>query len=165
MTQNITNQPKYGHWDSVCGELHPDTKYGFIYQITFLLTGQKYIGKKAYYSWNRTGTKKQKESNWRSYTSSSKEVNELIKEYGLDWFHLEILQECCTKSCWSYAESNIMHKLDVLTARDPKWEERIYLNRAINKVQWIPKECPAIKDAITYASCIEVRKEEHASCS
>jgi len=154
----------HGHWYPVCGELHPETKYGFIYQITSLLTGQRYIGKKAYYSWNRSGTKKQKESNWRSYTSSSKELNELINEYGPEWFHFEILQESCTKSCWSYSESNIMHKLDVLTAKDPVWEERIYLNRAINKVQWIPKTCIQIKNTIIYATRFQVRKEESSEC-
>jgi hypothetical protein len=136
-----------GHWKSK-HKLSPDTKYGFIYQITFLLTGQKYIGKKSYWSWNRTGTKKVKESAWRSYTSSSTDLNALIKEYGKEWFYFEVITECCTKSCWSYMESNLMHKMDVLTLKDPVWNERVFLNKAINKVQWIPKHCDAVKNSI-----------------
>lgn len=161
MTKSTTNN---GHWDFVRGDLQPESKYGFIYCITFLLTGQKYIGKKAYHSWNRSGTKKQKESNWRSYTSSSNELNALIDEYGAEWFHFEVVQECCTKSCWSYAESNIMHKLDVLTVKDPVWGERVFLNRAINKVQWIPKTCPQIDKSVTHVTIHQVRKEEPSGC-
>ena len=133
----------HGHWETK-EALDPAGKYGFVYQITFTLTNQKYVGKKAYWSYNRSGTRKLKESKWRDYTSSSVDLNALIKEYGKEWFLFEIVTECCTKSCWSYMESNIMHKWDVLTLRDNHWGERVYLNKAINKVQWIPKHCSAV---------------------
>lgn len=154
-----------GHWET---ELSVDSenKYGFIYEITFLLTGQKYVGKKSFYAWNRTGTKKIKESKWREYTSSSTDLNALIKEYGKEWFEFKIIGVCCTKSCWSYMESNLMHKLDALTVRDPVWNERIYLNKAINKVQWIPKHCDLVKQSnLLVINVKQEREESDPSCA
>jgi hypothetical protein len=150
-----------GHWEYT-KDFNPDDYYGFIYRITFLLTGEKYIGKKAFHTWNRTGTKKTGKSKWETYTSSSKELNTLIKDYSIDWFHFEILTLCCTKSCWSYSENNIMHKLDVLTEVDPVWGMRVYLNRAINKTQWVPKFCESIYVINQLAD--EKPKQQEKSC-
>ena len=150
-----------GHWHHK-KLFNPEDYYGFIYRITFLLTGEQYIGKKTFYTWNRTGTKRGKESNWKTYTSSSKEVNQLIDEYGMECFHFEILTLCCTKGCWSYAENNIMHKLDVLTAVDDHWGMRRYLNRRINATQWVPKFCNAIININKLEN--EERKEQVSVC-
>jgi hypothetical protein len=134
--------PNNGHW-YYPQTINPEAYYGFIYRITNLLTCQQYVGKKSFHTWNRTGTKKTGKAKWEDYCSSSTEVKASIKELGKDWFHFEVLALCCTKSCWSYSESNIMHKLDVLTTRDESGM-RWYLNKAINKIQWIPKHCNAI---------------------
>ena len=141
---------KTGHWVSDFA-LSPHEKYGFIYCVRFLLDNKKYIGKKAYYSYNKSGSKKVKESNWKAYQGSSTELKNLIDEFGVEAFQFIILSECCTKSCWSYSESNLLHKVDALSVRDSLTEERIYLNKAINKVQWIPRHCKNLELFNQYA--------------
>ena len=123
------NNPVYG----------PESMYGFIYRITFLLDGRQYIGKKSYHVYKKS--KKVKESNWKEYTSSSTELNELIKEYGKECFYFEILVECPSKGSWSYMESNIMHKWNVLTEVDHHTGMRRYINKMIDAVRWIPRDC------------------------
>jgi hypothetical protein len=55
----------------------PDGMEGFVYLITNLENGKKYIGKKTF--WERrkdrkTGRRKKKESNWRDYFGSCDEL-------------------------------------------------------------------------------------------
>jgi hypothetical protein len=134
---------KKGHWNSQ-NDFDPETLYGFIYEIIDNTNGNKYIGKKAFHRWNKTGRKKLGNSNWEKYTSSSKELNDKIKTLGIHSFTFNILFTCCTKSCWSYSESNLLHKSDAMTLRKEDGN-RIYLNKAILAVRWIPKHCKAIE--------------------
>ena len=74
----------------------PDTinNFGFVYLITNKKTKKAYIGCKQYFV-NRNG--KKVESNWRSYTGSSKYLNEDIKKLGkknfVDIYHYFFLVE------------------------------------------------------------------------
>ena len=70
---------KTGHWNHSF-ILTPDNSFGFIYYIENKLNGKKYIGKKQYFSYK--AGKKHKESDWKTYTSSSKYLNEDIKING-----------------------------------------------------------------------------------
>ena len=152
---------KEGHWLSDF-RLNPEEKYGFIYEVRFLLDNKRYIGKKAYHAYNKSGTKKLKDSNWKTYSGSSKELQTMVDEYGEEAFQFIVLREVCTKSCWSYSESNALHKVDALSARDALSEERIYLNKAINKVQWIPKHC---NNVIYFSNYAKERETSPARCS
>lgn len=102
---------------------------GFVYIITNLVDGRRYIGKKSLYSSVKkkigvrekaaTKTRKtfyrlRKESDWQKYYGSSKELLEDIKTHGKDLFQREILELCCTKKYLSYAEFAWQVKLDVL---------------------------------------------------
>ena len=78
---------KTGHWNHSF-ILTPDNSFGFIYYVENKLNGKKYIGKKQYFSY-RAG-KKHKESDWKTYTSSSKYLDEDIKINGIDNFYFEI---------------------------------------------------------------------------
>lgn len=126
-----------GHWKSSF-KLNPDTAFGFVYLITNLVDGRKYIGKKQYWSYSKG--KKTKEMAWRTYTSSSKKLNADIKELGKSKFKFEILYECETKGGLTYLEANLQHKLDVLTERGLDSGERLWYNGNIGAIRFIPKE-------------------------
>jgi len=91
-----------GHWvlnEGVCIE---ENSFGFIYEITNTVTGKKYIGKKQCKSKLKRkplkGKKNKrieiKESDWKTYTSSSTELNADIEKYGKDKFLFKILRQC-----------------------------------------------------------------------
>lgn len=90
----------------------PEEYQGFVYEITELDTGKKYIGKKFFWSPKILPvTKKRKrrvrtrvESDWRDYYGSSKEVQLLVEEKGVDNYKREILHLCKTKGECSYWE-------------------------------------------------------------
>jgi hypothetical protein len=122
------------HW--VGRKPNPDKYFGFVYEITNLVTGKKYIGKKQYHRWSKR--KKIGSSNWETYTSSSTHVNADIKKYGKDMFEFRILKNYHTRGGLVYGEANLQHKKDVLTKREG--EERVYLNGQIGAIRFIPKE-------------------------
>ena len=100
----------------------PEDFQGFVYLITELDTGKKYIGKKNFWKPKILPvTKKRKrrvrtrvESDWRTYTGSSEKVNLLIESKGLDVFKKEILHLCKTKGEMSYHEARLQFHYDVL---------------------------------------------------
>lgn len=107
-----------GHWilnESV--EITEET-FGFIYEITNTVTNKKYIGKKQCQSRIKRkplkGKKRNridfKESDWKTYTSSSKELNEEIEKYGKDKFIFKILRTCDSK--WALAYYEIKEQID-----------------------------------------------------
>jgi hypothetical protein len=96
----------------------PEDIVGFVYCITNLTTNRKYIGKKlANFSKTKTrtvttkaGVKKKKkirykeESDWKTYWSSSEELNKDVKELGENNFRRDILHFCKSKGKLSYME-------------------------------------------------------------
>jgi hypothetical protein len=112
-----------------------DIKYvGFVYLITNLVTGKRYIGKKlSKFSKTSTktvklkdGTKKKKkirskvDSDWKTYWSSSKDVQADVKTLGEDKFKREILMFCLTKGTATYYEAKYQFQHEVLENPD-KW--------------------------------------------
>lgn len=104
----------------------PEEFQGFVYQITELDTGKKYIGKKNFWRPKTlpiTKTRKRRsrtrvESDWKTYFGSSKEVQLLVEEKGQDNYHREILRLCETKGEMSYYELKWQLELDVLLKPD-----------------------------------------------
>jgi hypothetical protein len=87
----------------------PEGFEAFVYLIEFE-DGLKYVGKKNFYSIRRTKVKGRvrrkvvtTESNWKVYTSSSKEVKEKIKK-GTKITKRQILHLCKTKGEATYLE-------------------------------------------------------------
>lgn len=127
-----------GHWNYDKDPFNHDDYFGFIYLIT--LTDPegrtiRYIGKKQFHSYKKS--KRDKESNWKSYSSSSKHINKLIKDGAPVEF--EILQLFETRGGLTAGECKVQWYLDVLTE---KCDEGVplYLNRQIGAVKFIPKE-------------------------
>lgn len=119
---------KTGHWDHTGLKLDPDSAVGFVYLIIYRETNQKYLGKKNFKG--RGKLNKGKESNWKSYTSSSKYLVDLIKEKGKDQFEFIILDQYYTAGGLSFAET----WSQVFSETPSKNDE--FMNRFIDKVTW-----------------------------
>ena len=91
-------------------EEHIGEAFGFVYMITHLKTGRKYIGKK-FFTKSKTkqvkGKKKRSRvsSDWMTYWGSNKKLQEEIKDNGEDQYIREILHLCKTRSECSYWET------------------------------------------------------------
>ena len=100
----------------------PEEYQGFVYMITELDTGKKYIGKKFFWKPKTlpiTKTRKRRvktrvESDWRTYFGSSKEVQTLVESKGTSNFKREILHLCRTKGECSYYEAKEQFERNVL---------------------------------------------------
>lgn len=113
-----------GHWILAEGVFFKEDAFGFIYEITnnALPIPKKYIGKKQCISKIRRKPLKgktrarldQKESDWKTYTGSSKELNEDIKKYGKENFTFVILEWCSSKFELGYKEIKLQILNDVL---------------------------------------------------
>jgi len=110
-----------------------DLPYGFIYKITNLTNDRKYIGKKQCKSIRKRPPLKGKknkrrhevETDWKSYTSSSNQLNKDLEVIGKDNFKFEILRWCDSKWELSYYEARLQFKEEVLLRDD-------YYNGIIN---------------------------------
>lgn len=105
-----------------CIEDMPEDTFGFIYIIEHIPSGMKYIGKKVLY-FNRTlpplkGYKRKrktiKESDWKTYYGSQKEIKNLLKEGKESEFKREILKFVKTKKLLTYYETKYLFINEVL---------------------------------------------------
>jgi hypothetical protein len=95
---------------------------GFVYCITELDTGKKYIGKKLFWKPKTlpvTKTRKRKiktkvQSDWMKYYGSSEALKENVSVKGIEAYHREILKLCKTKGECSYYEAKLQFEYDVL---------------------------------------------------
>ena len=107
-------------------EITPEEYQGFVYQLTEIHTDKKYIGKKNFWKPKTlpiTKTRKRRvrtrtESDWRSYFSSSSEVQQLVESKGEENYKREILKLCKTKGEMSYFEAKLQFEHDVLLRND-----------------------------------------------
>ena len=103
-------------------EALPEDCVGFVYLITNLTNGRKYIGKKlARFKTSKPPLKGRKnrrrgskESDWREYYGSNDELNEDIKNLGTENFKREILFYCKSKAECSYIEAREQFRHQVL---------------------------------------------------
>ena len=84
--------------------------YGFVYQITNLTNGRKYIGKKFFYSAKTKQVKGKKKkikvfSDWQTYYGSSAELAKDVLSLGNENFTREILHLCQSKGECGYLEA------------------------------------------------------------
>jgi len=115
-----------GHWLLVEDIQISDNTFGFIYLITNLTNNKKYIGKKQCISkFKRKPLKgkknkriEYKESDWKTYTSSSESLNEDIIKLGISSFKFEILKVCGSKWELAYEEAKEQISRDVLLRDD-----------------------------------------------
>ena len=120
-----------GHWQTKL-EI-PEFPYGFIYIITNNVSNRKYIGKKQMLTKKKRqplkGKKRKRitivDTDWKSYTSSSTELNKDIEQLGILSFTFEIIRFCKSKSELAYFEAKEQFDREVLLKEE-------YYNGIIN---------------------------------
>ena len=138
-----------GHWEGEKAD--PYHYFGFVYCITHLPTGRKYLGKKQYYNskrehgCSRRCTDRQskdfklkcwKESNWRVYKGSSPSLKKFMEEINDEsQFSYKILEQCRSKSILHYTELKTLWEHDVMRA---KFEDGtfMYFNNSIGSIKF-----------------------------
>lgn len=136
-----------GHWSLKPGLSWDNTAFGFIYLITNLSNQKKYIGCKMLSKTTKLKPlkgKKQKrkvtkDSDWRTYCSSSKELQKEINELGESSFKFEILKFANSKSSLKFFE--LLYQIMNNVIFDSN-----YMNGIINVRLGKISECEAIKD-------------------
>ena len=92
--------------------------FGYVYCITNLKSGRKYIGRKNFQQHRKhrgSRRKRTSESNWKAYYGSSKELNEDRKLLGNSTFRREILGLFKTQGKVNYEETRQLFLHNVLT--------------------------------------------------
>ena len=97
--------------------------YGFVYLITNLTNGRKYIGKKFFYSAKTKQVKGKKKkykapSDWQTYYGSSDTLKQDVLQLGHDNFSREILHLCRSKGECSYLEAKEQFVRGVMESDD-----------------------------------------------
>jgi Putative endonuclease segE, GIY-YIG domain/NUMOD3 motif len=133
-----------GHWIFPY-EFNTDDWFGFIYRITEISTGREYIGKKQFHQYLKKAVKgrinkkrMKKESDWKTYTSSSTHLNLAIENNGkMNYtFNIESLHK--TRAALVYAEVRYLILEDVLRVRLADGITPKYFNRQVSGVKFIP---------------------------
>jgi len=93
--------------------------YGYVYVITHIPSGKKYIGRKFFtsagYKTVKGKRKKiRKPSDWQTYYGSSPALAKAIAEYGHDQFTREIVMLCPNRSSASYYEAKMILSEDAI---------------------------------------------------
>ena len=128
------------HWINPPTEI--EELFGFIYQITSKITGQSYIGKKQFFSITKKKVKGRKnkvtvkkESDWKTYTSSSIKLNEDILTHGIHNFEFTILHLTRSKQELDFLETKEQWQRDVLNSLQPDGTRK-YQNGRIECVRF-----------------------------
>lgn len=103
--------------------LEPGDNYGFVYIITNKIDNRQYIGKKFFWSVRRKQVKKVRrrvttESDWKTYWSSSDELQSDVQRLGVENFTREILHLCPNKGTANYLEAKEQFTRSVLENKD-----------------------------------------------
>lgn len=147
-----------GHWKFPV-KFRQTEWFGFIYCITRKSDGKFYIGKKQL---NRGGRKTKtvkgkrvkntshgKTTDWKTYTGSSKALNDDIAKLGKEEFIFEIIDLYKTKGGLYYAEAFLQMMSDALPAKMPHDDnEYSAYNSVVGAVRFIPSEMPSYKTKI-----------------
>jgi len=113
-TGRITQKKAIPAWIGV--PEYPLTRLGFVYLLICKKTGQFYIGKKLF--WKKSSNKSRgattrEESNWMEYMGSSKAVEALVKEHGVENFERHMIALYDSKSELALCE--LMYQLQYIT--------------------------------------------------
>ena len=122
----------------------PEKTFGFVYIVTHKPTGKSYIGKKVLFHNKKQKIGKRelekllgvvgrrptyklvvKESDWKTYWGSNKEIVELSKTEPDDHWEREILAAAPSKKLLTYYETKFQMIYQVLEKPDEFWNDNI----------------------------------------
>ena len=112
-------------------------KFGFVYLITNLHNGKGYIGCKQYKLYRKLN---ERESDWKTYTGSSKWLNEDIQNIGKEHFKFEVIAEYKNKRSLRYYELYYQMKFNVLSSTIEGTDEPAYYNSRVGGKFYRPVE-------------------------
>jgi len=110
--------------------------FGFCYILTDLENGMKYIGRKYFHSVRKKkGIRKRvrSESDWKTYYSSSKKIQQMVQESGPNRFKREILSLYKKKGQVNYNETKLLFQHNVLEAANDDGERLYYNDNIMNR--------------------------------
>ena len=110
--------------------------FGFCYILTDFENGKQYIGRKYFYSVRKKkGIRKKvrSESDWKSYYSSSKKIQQMVLESGPNRFKREILSLYKKKGQVNYNETKLLFQHNVLEAVNDDGEKLYYNENIMNR--------------------------------
>ena len=122
------------HWNNPPENI--DDYFGFCYEIKNKLNGMSYIGKKQFFSITKKKIKGRKnkvtvkkESDWKTYTSSSIALNQDIITYGIHNFEFNILSCHKTRALLNFHETKEQWTRNVLYSLQPDGSKSYYNGR------------------------------------
>ena len=124
-----------------------DDFFGFVYRITNLQNGRKYIGRKYFVQKRKPrggGRKRTSESDWKAYYGSSKELTEDRKLLGSNCFKREIISLHRSKGQVNFEETKQLFLHNVLTetvdGKTPLYYNSNILGRYMRKDYFNPEQ-------------------------
>ena len=110
--------------------------FGFCYILIDLENGMNYIGRKYFYSVRKKkGIRKKvrSESDWKTYYSSSKKIQQMVLESGPNRFKREILSLYKKKGQVNYNETKLLFQHNVLETVDEHGKKLYYNENIMNR--------------------------------
>lgn len=98
-------------------QLNLESYWGFTYCITHLKSGKKYVGKKNL--WTILLKDRQRvirQSNWKNYWGSSKDLTKLVKKEGKQGFKRDILRFYASEEGLKHGEIKLLNKIQDYSA-------------------------------------------------
>lgn len=135
-----------GHWILDQSVTMNEEVFGFIYEITCTINKKTYIGKKQCGKKIKRkplkGKKRKRiehvDSDWRTYTGSSVDLNNDIEQYGKDKFVFTILKVCGSK--WELGYEEIKEQIKRNVILDPSYYNGILNVRIGTPPKYIMEE-------------------------
>ena len=122
----------------------PPNTYGFVYKVKHIPSNKTYIGKKILYVTRKVKIGKKdlkqyegvvgrrpsyklaiKESDWKTYWGSNKELMELVKTEPEENWEKWIIKTCPTKKLLTYYETKYLFIYQTLEKPDEFWNDNI----------------------------------------
>jgi hypothetical protein len=109
--------------DEVVDDNIPENAVGFVYCITNITNGKKYLGKKTlFFSKTRKikGKKKKEKivSDWKEYFGSNHELIGDVETFGKNNFKRQVLRFCKSKGEASYYEAKFIFDVDAILSEN-----------------------------------------------